>query len=218
MEAHWLSILLAHPGHPAEGEVAEGLISQAGDTLPYIILGVGAVAALLVIAFILLKLRGKKSQHQATTQPLAVNFTSLCDDPPPESGARLEVYNVPMRLSLLALSPVVREGKIPPADQLPLVVDAIAPNLMQVMNQHQPDFRRWPPQLSSQGFAQVFFNTAPLPDGGKNTPWCALAGRFDTPSGPMLAGLICVAATANAIGQVAINQPGQWLDILRVKA
>jgi hypothetical protein len=120
---------------------------------------------------------------------------------------------------LLVLAPVGREGKIPPSEQLPLVVDAAVPNLMRVLNDHQPVFRRWPPQLSSQGFSQIFFNNVPLPnDGGKNTPWCALAGRFDTPSGPFLAGLICVAQQPNAIGQIAIAQPGQWLDIVRVKA
>ena len=124
-----------------------------------------------------------------------------------------------MRLALLVLAPVGREGKIPESAQLPLVVDAIVPNLMQVLNDHQPKFDRWPPQLSSQGFSQVFFNNSPLPgDGGKNTRWCALAGRFDTSSGPFLAGLVCVAPNPNAIGQVSISQPGQWLDIVRVKA
>ena len=219
MLLHRFTTILAHPGHTSDGAAPEGLFSQAGDALPYIILGVGAVAALLVIALILVKLRGKKPQHRSTTPPLKVNVAALNASPPHDSGAQLEVYNVPMRLSLLVLAPVGREGKIPDSPNLPEVVDAIAPNLMQVMNHHQPDFRRWPPQLSSQGFAQVFFNNAPLPgDGGKNTPWCALAGRFDAATGPMLAGLICVAAKPNAIGQVAINQPGQWLDIMRVKS
>jgi hypothetical protein len=118
----------------------------------------------------------------------------------------------------LVIAPVGREGEIPASDELPLVVDGIVPNLMQVLNEHQPEFRRWPPQLSSQGFAQIFFNNAPLPgDGGKNTRWCSLAGRFDTPSGPFLAGLACIAEKPNAIGQIAISQPGQWLDIARVK-
>lgn len=218
MQLYWLTLLLAHPGHDPAGDAPEGLISQAGDTLPYVILGVGAVAALLIITFIFLKLRSKKPQHAATMQPLEVSIASLSTAPPPETGARIEVYNIPMRLALLVLAPVGRDGKIPTSPHLPQVIDAIAPNLMEVMNQHQPEFRRWPPQLSSQGFSQIFFTNVPLPgDGGKNTPWCALAGRFDGPSGPMLAGMVCIAAKPNAVGQVAVSQPGQWLDILRVK-
>ncbi len=218
----WVSgiVLLAHEGHAAESaDGATTLIDQIGGIVPLAILAGGVLAVLLVAFVIFRSLRSGKKQHAATQQPLAIDVASLPSSPPGESSAQLEVYNVPMRLALLVIAPVGREGKVPPSDQLPQVVDAIAPNLMQVLTDHQPEFRRWPPQLSSQGFSQIFFNNVPLPgDGGKNTPYCALAGRFDTPSGPFLAGLVCIAKTPNAIGQIAIAQPGQWLDVMRVKA
>ena len=211
--------VLAHAGHDHAEETSPGPADPFGDLIPYLVLAAGVLAAIVVIAFILSKLRRKKPQHQATTEPERVDIASLNDQPLPASGPRVEVYNVPMRLALVVLAPVGRDGEVPPSSQLPEVIDAISPSLMQVINHHQPNFQRWPPQLSSQGFSQVFFNNVPLPgDGGKNTRWCALAGRFDTSNGPLLAGLVCVAEKPNAIGQVAVSQPGQWLDILRVKA
>ena len=208
--------ILAHEGHD-QPDVHTTFYEANG--VPLIILGVGIVAVVAVLFFIFSRLRRKKPQHASTQQPLEISVGELPTSAPPSEGAQLEVYNVPMRLALLVLAPVGREGQIPASEHLPIVVDAIVPNLMQVLNDHQPEFRRWPPQLSSQGFSQIFFNNVPLPgDAGKNTPWCSLAGRFETPNGHFLAGLICVAATPNAIGQTAITQPGQWLDIVRVKA
>ena len=211
-------ILLAHEGHSHAAEAVVEETTLPAEWFSLAILAAGVLAALVVILFVLSKLRGGKSKPADQAVSLRVDVQQLSDAPPSSSAARLEVYNVPMRLALLVIAPAGRDAQIPPSSSLPLVVDAIVPNLMQVLNDHQPDFRRWPPQLSSQGFSQVFFNNVPLPgDGGKNTRWCGLAGRFDTPGGPFLAGLVCVAETPNAIGQITINQPGQWLDLVRVK-
>jgi len=217
MEWIWNIALLAHQGHDHGGDTSSNALADISPTT-WIILGVGVVAAVGVLLFIVSKLRGGKAPAAAVTEPPDIQLASLPAGPPPAGGAQLEVYNMPMRLALLVLAPVGREGQIPPNEQLPQVVDSIAPNLMQVLNDQQPEFRRWPPQLSSQGFSQIFFNKVQLPgDAGKNTPWCALAGRFDTPAGPCLAGLVCLADKANSLGQVAVAQSGQWLDILRVK-
>jgi hypothetical protein len=182
---------------------------------PLLLLGVGLVAAVAVIGTIALLMR--RPRPAATADVLEpIDVTALAHAAPPASGPQLAVYNIPVRLVLLVLAPVGRGGKIPPNEFLPAIVSALAPNLMQVLSAHGTQFRRWPAQISSQGFAQVFFQNAAIPGGGKGTPWCSLAGRFDTNAGPFLAGLVGIAAAPNSLGQIAVSQPGQWLDILRV--
>ena len=216
---HWLPsiLILAHEEH--EGAAGADFIHEHDATgLPLIVLAAGVLLALIVFVFLFIKLGKRKKPAESDEDALKINVGTLSTDAPPTDGAQLEIYNVPMRLVLLVIAPVGREGKIPSNEQLPTVVDAIIPNLMEVMKTHRPEFRRWPWQISSQGFSQAFFTNVPLPgDHGKNTPWSSLAGRFDTPNGPFLAGLVCVSATTNAIGQTAINRSGQWLDVARVK-
>jgi hypothetical protein len=180
---------------------------------------VGGVVAALAVLLILWRLLRRKKRTSATRMlPLAIDVTQLALPGTPPGDVQVEVYNIPMRLVLVVLAPAGREGKIPPDEALGEVIDGIAPNLTLAKNLHLPLVRRWPPQLSSQGFTQVFFTNVPLPgDGGKNTPWCSLAGRVETPGGPVLVGLVLVAAKPNSLGQIAVSQTGQWLDILRVK-
>ena len=89
---------------------------------------------------------------------------------------------------------------------------------MQVVNHCQPLYRGWPPQLSVFGFTQAFFNRVPLPGNrGKGSPWCSLAGRFETADMSYVAGLVCAAENNNALGQIVVEHEGQWLDIVRVR-
>jgi hypothetical protein len=176
---------------------------------------VGGLAVLLVLWRLL---RRKPVAKESVPLPLAIDVTKLAQPGPPPSDVQVTVYNIPMRLALVVLAPAGREGKIPPDEMLGEVIDGIAPNLLHAKNSHMPLVRRWPPQLSSQGFTQVFFTNVPLPgDGGKGTAWCSLAGRVEAPSGPVLAGLVLVAEKPNSLGQIAVNQASQWLDIVRVK-
>jgi hypothetical protein len=147
-----------------------------------------------------------------------IDVSKLGELGPPATGPSLEYYHVPVRLALLVLAPVGREGRLPPSDELPELVDQLIPGLMAVLKSHQPEFRRWPPQLSSDGFVQALFSHVSLPgDHGKGTPWCSIAGRFETEGGPCLAGMVCRAATRNSLGQLAVEHSGKWLDVLRVR-
>lgn len=209
-------ILLAHGdhehAHDAQADTFAGV-----QLLPLIVLGVGALAAVVVLALVVRMLLRARGVEAAGEDSLAIDIATLPGGAPPPD-AQLEIYNLPMRLVLLVLAPVGRAGEIPPNEKMPQIVDAVAPNLMQILAAHQPEFRRWPPQLSSQGFANMFFKNVPLPgDAGKGTPWCSLAGRIDTPLGPFLAGVVCCCENPNSLGQIAIERPGQWLDVVRVK-
>jgi hypothetical protein len=205
------------PGGHSHGD-ADGGGGNELQILPLVLLGIGLIAVITVVGMIALRLRRAKAEAPVDDVLAPIDVTALPHSGPPASGPQLSVYNIPVRLVLLVLAPVGRGGKIPPNEFLPAIVDALTPQLMQVLAAHGTQFRRWPAQISSQGFSQVFFQNAPLPgDAGKGTPWCALAGRFDTPAGPMLAGLVLHADAPNSLSQIAITQPGQWLDVLRVK-
>ncbi len=202
------------------GDVAPLPLDALRDLPPTtigIVIG-GVVLALAVLLIVWRMLRRKKKPAERALSPLAIDVEKLAQPSPPPQDVQIAVYNIPMRLVLLVLAPAGREGKVPPDSELNEVIDGIAPNLTHAKNLHLPLVRRWPAQLSSQGFTQVFFSNVPLPgDAGKGTPWCSLAGRVETASGSVLVGLVLVAEKPNSLGQIVVQQAGQWLDILRVK-
>ncbi|MCA9269921.1 MAG: hypothetical protein KDA41_15680 [Planctomycetales bacterium] len=203
-------VCLAHEGHAEDAD---------GGWIPLALLGVGVAAAVVVLLVIARMLRRTPKPAGETSDPLAFDVSSVADVSVPTDGPQLEIYNVPVRLVLFVLAPSGRASVIPPKEFLPAIVGAVAPHMMEVFESHQPVFRRWPAQLSAQGFAQMFFSHVPLPgDGGKGTPWCSVAGKVETPAGQFLVGMVGVAEKKNSLAQVALAHTRQWLDVLRVRA
>jgi hypothetical protein len=176
----------------------------------------GSVGMLLLIAFVLLR---RKPPPPDPVQPdLRIDVTKLGLQGPPESEVQLECYSVPVRVAVLVIAPVGRAGSIPETDQLLDVLDQLVPGLVEVVSEHQPVVRFWAPQLSSQGFVSSFFHNVGLPgDKGKGTPWSSVAGKFNSGDGHYLVGMVFRAAAPNGIGQVAVENDGQWNDILRIR-
>jgi hypothetical protein len=135
----------------------------------------------------------------------------------PADPPQLEYYGCPVRLAILVVAPVGR-GSIPEREQLPELFDQFVPQFLQVVAEHQPLLQFWPGQISAVGFTNSFFGKVALPgDRGKGTPWCAMAGRFTALGRQYLAGIVCCGDTATGLGQLVIEQEGQWCDVLRVK-
>ena len=177
-----------------------------------------AVLLVLLVGIIVLLLRRRGAPRKPMEPDLHIDLTSLPDHGPPPDGPQLELYGTPVRLAVLVLAPAGRNNPIPPADQLPERIDDLVPGLWAVVEAHEPLIRFWPFQLSTQGFAHSFFKHVPLPgDRGKGTPWSAVAGRFETESQQLLAGVVCVADRPNSLGQVTVAHVGQWLDVLRIR-
>jgi hypothetical protein len=181
--------------------------------------GSAAAVAVLFVGWYVLKLVGRKPETQSATAPnLRLDVSSLAGEGPPSGKPYLEFYSVPVRLAAIVLAPVGREGQLPRNEDLPLVMEAILPGLMKVLTAHQPQFLRWPSQLSTQGFAQAFFNKVPLPgDRGRGTPWCSIAGKVELPTGQFLVGLVCRSADANSLSEVTTRHAAGWPDVIRVK-
>lgn len=191
--------------------------------LPVVWLIAAGVAAVLLVCLFLVVLfalfRGKKARPDATKPDLRVDVAKLPKSGPPDAGPQLTVYGTPVRLVAIILAPAGRHAQIPDAAGLPSIVNDLIPELAAVVESHRPILRRWPFQLSTQGFVHSFFNNAPLPgDQGKGTIWCSAAGRFESGQQQYLAGLVFTADKPNSLGQIAIEHTGQWMDVLRVKA
>lgn len=186
-----------------------------------VLLGVAVLAALvilLLVVIVFLLLRRRARQPEPVSPDLRIDVAELSDEGPPADGPRLEFYGTPVRLAVLVLAPAGRNNPLPAESDLPAVLDDLLPGFTAAVATHRPLIRLWPCQLSTQGFANAFFNNVRLPgDRGKGTPWCAVAGRFDAGARQLLAGLVCVADRPNSLSQLTIAHAGQWMDVLRVK-
>ena len=178
-----------------------------------------AVLLLLIVAVVIAILRRRGRKQEPAAPDLRVDVSRLPAQGPPAEGPRLEFYGIPVRLAVLVLAPAGRGSCVPDGRSLEEALDSLLPGLVEVVKVHRPLVRGWPFQLSTQGFVHSFFGNLALPgDHGKGTPWCAAAGRFQAGDQQLLAGVVCVADKPNALSQVTIQQMGQWLDVLRIRA
>jgi hypothetical protein len=187
--------------------------------IPTPALVVAAIVIVLMLLVVRRLWRGRRRLPEAPEPTVPdIDIGLLGSSGPPRTGIQLECYHVPVRLAVLVLAPVGRDSVLPSKEKLPEMVDQLLPGMLDVLQSHQPLFQRWPAQLSSKGFARVLFSHAKLPgDGGKGTPWCSIAGKFQANNENYLAGLVCCADRPNALGQIEVEQTGQWLDVLRVR-
>lgn len=177
-----------------------------------------AVAGSMLVLFIIFRVVYRKRPAPLAPTPLRIDVAALGETGPPSRGPVLECYNVPVRLAAVVLAPVGR-APLPAPEELGGVLEALTPGLRSVFVGHGTKVYQWPSQLSPRGFGRSLFAEAPLPgDHGRGTPWCALAGRIDSADRPLMIGFLLCAAAPNALGQILVDSPGKWLDILRVRA
>ncbi len=201
-------------GGPLE-RILDTLRSVGGDLLIY---ALAAAVAILILIVAWKILAGRRREAPPPAPDLRIDLSTLAADGPPASGPILEHYNVPVRLLAIVLAPTGRMLDLPSIDQVSQLIDHIVPGLARVVEAHRPLIRRWPPQLSSEGFAHTFFAQVQLPgDRGKGTPWCAMAGRFEIGRRPIMAGLVMRAGADNNFSQSIVHDQHEWLGILRVK-
>lgn len=187
------------------------------DTQNFIFVGAAFIGAVIVLLIIRGMRRGAKGTDDRG-ENLTIDLTTLDVSGPSDHGPQLEFYGTPVRLLVLVIAPAGR-GQLPPKEELRETVDYLLPGLAKVLDTHRPIFRSWESQLSTQGFANSFFNNLALPgDRGKGTPLCSVVGKFDIDGGQLLAGLVCRAEKPNGLSQVIVQHEGQWLDVLRVKS
>lgn len=190
--------------------------------LPQPVLLAGAAVVSLVVLLLLVgiarRLRGRRRAPAAAEEDLSIDVAALPSAGPARGAARLELYNLPVHLAVIVVAPPGRGGALPDDEQLPDLLEQIAPGMQRVLESHRPLVRRWPPQLSSDGFIHTFFGVAPLPGRrGKGSPWAALAGRCEWEEKNYHVGMIVCAAVPNSLGQIVVKHETGWLDLLRVR-
>jgi len=174
--------------------------------------------ALLVVLIVVRYMRARRRVLGLPEPDLFVDVGLLDASGPPPQGPRLEFYGTQVRLAVVVVAPAGRQGELPPAGILPTLMDRLVPGLPHVVASHRPMICRWPAQLSTQGFAQSFFNHVALPgDRGKGTPWCSIAGKLQVGDRLFLIGLVCCANQPSGLSQFVVQHEGQWLDILRIR-
>ena len=184
-----------------------------------VLVGVGFFLVLLVIAILLWR-RFRRREEIVIPPPVdvGIDVARLPTRGPDDTNLQVEVYGTPVRIALIVLAPVGRDGSIPQPDEVLEIVEQLVPNFAEAILRDQPLIRAWSGQLSSQGFANSFFNNVALPgDRGKGTPWCSLVGKFTARKQQFLAGIVCCGEGDNALSQYTIQHEGQWNDVLRVR-
>jgi len=200
-------------------DIAPDPLRMAADN-PIVLIAIGVVGLIGIGAIFFFVSRMFASTEAPVAEgedALALDVGSLSQNGPPSKGPQLACYNVPVRIAALVLAPAGRTNALPPPEKLREVVDRMVPGLMDVVDQHQPVFRRWPGQLSSQGFGSSFVGKLRLPgDSGKGTPWTAMVGKIDFHGQALLVGLVLKADAPNGLGVITLERETQWLDVFRV--
>ncbi len=182
----------------------------------YAAAGIGGLVLLIVVVRLL---RRRKRPGATPPADLTIDVADLGDEGPPRTGPQLELYNVPVRLSGLIVAPTGRGNELDPNAEMADIADHIVPGLGDFIHLHQPIVRQWPPQLSTRGFANTLATNVRLPGGhGKGSPWSTVAGRFEADGKQFVAGLVVCADDSNNLGQLVVERPGGWLDMLRVRS
>lgn len=186
--------------------------------MDYWVIGLALLIALgLALASAIRFLRRRKKPRREEPD-LRISLLSAECLTVPELPA-LRFRGVPVRLRVVVLAPVGREGRLPPHESWPMLFRAVLPGLPEVIAAHGTQLMSWPPQLSSKGFIHLFFRNLVLPgDRGRGTPWCALAGPARGPDGqPFLLGMVLQAGEPLFFSCEPVEYETMWRNILEVR-
>lgn len=192
------------------------------ETAPLIAIGMVAVVALIVglvlyrIGRRLLEIR--RRPREAPQIDLTIDVPNLPIANVEQASPRMEIYGIPAVVAAVVVAPSGRDAAEPPKRVAFHLLEAVTPGFGEVLAGHQPLLCIWPAQLSSQGFAQLFFMHARLPgDAGKGTNWTSAAGKVQWKGRPYLVGIVFHAEKPLELGQRVMEHPGQWIEMLRVR-
>jgi len=178
--------------------------------------------AMLVAFYVIAKIRSGSQPQQDTSKDEtlseeSVDLLALNPAKPVPRGPRLKLLGIDQRLVVLVLAQRGRGVQLPDNEELRRFVERITPGFTEVLDAHQPLFRKWPPQMSFEGFTHSLASNLRLPgEKGSGTPWSSIAGRISIPGGQLFVGLICFANEPGQIGQHVVEHEGKWTELLRV--
>ena len=182
------------------------------------VFGALVLVVLLIVIIAFRAWRSRQTKRDLPQPDLRIDLAALGVTSPPAGPYRLELYGTPVHLRALVIAPAGRHQVGLHDDDIPILLNQFMPGMLEIFRLHQPICRCWPNQLSSQGFAQSFFNHVSLPGNrGRGTPWTSVVGKFYAGEPAFLIGLACCTESPNSLSQFVIEHEGQWLDTLRIR-
>ncbi len=180
------------------------------ETIPVLPIAIGG-GALLFILFLFVVLRRRPTRSDA-----GIHGENMADYPPPPPVGRCQLYflNEPVRVRLVILAPLGRQG-LPENPEAHL--EKSLRGLGRVLAQDKPAWRTWPAQLSAKGFMPQFLRFVHLPTKEHQpTPWQLVCGQIKLGGQMVAIGLVLLADEAihRELRQV---EPHQWGEQLRVE-
>jgi hypothetical protein len=172
----------------------------------------GGVIVLGVLVLIILVMKLSKGGKAGPNEPALAEDLSTYPPPPKAAGPRVTVMNQPGRLRLVVLAPVGKRALGEPE----AVLDQVVHGLGDAAAADKARVRKWPPQLSSAGFAPTFFRLTTRPGvEGKPSRWVLLGGPARAGDRPILLGLAVLLDAPSKLGLVTLEEL-QWPDVLGV--
>lgn len=199
------------------------LADRAREIPPETWMQVLFVAAAIVVVFsvalvVRALLRHRRRTSENAAPEIIVDLSQQAQRGPSRDITPLTFYSLPVRLVIAVVAPLGRGGELPPSDGTRKLFDDLLPGLGGVIKSHGTEVIRWPEVLSSEGFARRFFATVRLPGNrGKESPWCSVAGRFESDGNLYMAGLTLCAASDNSLGEFTVDRPNGWLEMLSIR-
>lgn len=182
-----------------------------------VVVAVGGLILLVIMAAFLRRLFRKPRRPAKKTPILDEELASYPPPPALWGEQRLTIYGLPVRLRLVVVAPLGYEaGEITP-DQVEAILGLTLPGLGQMVRADKPRIRVWPTQMSYQGFFAAFRRHTLLPDPENQlSRWVLAMGRTFFERRPLVIGLVLLADQETPINRVALEQPHQWVEAMRV--
>jgi hypothetical protein len=177
---------------------------------------VGGFLALVVVAIVFLLSYRKKTTtaHPAENRTIDLDALPLPSLPP--QTCSLDIYHSPTQLAVLVLAPLGRAHELPEKDQWRNLLEQLCPGFGDVLDEHQPVFRRWPPQMSHAGFYRSFFANMRSADAPHSpTRWYKVAGKVDWFNHQILVGMVARTSSKSPLAPIEVEHPGKWREILK---
>lgn len=137
---------------------------------------------------------------------------------PPQGSRVLTLSAEPVRLRLVVVAPLGTAAEPIRADEIPALLDGVCRGLGAQTRADKPRLKAWPPQLSVGGFAPTFQRLVETGDKpGTMSKYALAAGPAQAGGRKFLLGLALKAEDAVPREVLAVAQPTQWGDLLRIE-
>ncbi len=179
--------------------------------------GLGVIALLIIWLLLRGLVRGRGRRRRRIATELTEDLAAYPPPPALWGNQRLTVYDLPARLRLVVAAPLGLEGGEVWDNQIEWLLDQAAPGLGALVRSDRPRVRVWPTQMSKEGFAASFRRHTLVPDERGVSRWILLVGRILVARRPVALGLALLANQDNTLGRITLDQPHEWMTVLRIK-